>query len=53
MLNNNAFKTSLMFLGIIFTAIMVRMFLVGDTAFVQDDSSNELASITCILKNNC
>ena len=53
MLNKNAYKTSLMFLGIIFIAIIARMFLVGDTNFVQSDPPGELASIVCLLRNDC
>jgi len=53
MLNNNAYKTSLMFLGIIFIAIIIRMFLVQDQIFVQEDSSIELANISCIFKSDC
>ena len=52
MLNNNAYKTSLMFLGIIFSAIVLRMFLVEDKMFVQEEPT-ELANIICIFNNNC
>lgn len=53
MFNRNAFRTSLMFLGIIFFGIMARMFLVQDNLFVKSDSKNETANISCVFKGSC
>jgi hypothetical protein len=51
MLNNNSFKTSLLFLGIIFIVIIARMFAAEDTIFVNQPTE-QTASIPCTLKSN-
>lgn len=53
MFNKNAFKTSMIFLGIIFLGIMMRMFLVEDDMFVKTKSKNGTANTVCIFENFC
>lgn len=53
MINRNAFKTSLLFLGIILAGIFTRMLLVGDEALTKDGAQNEIATIVCSLKKTC
>lgn len=53
MFNNNAFKTSIMFLLIIFVGIMVRMFLTQDELFVKKSSTQATASIACSTSEIC
>lgn len=45
MFNKNAFKTSIMFLLLIFVGIVARMFLAKNHLFVKSDGLN--ASIYC------
>jgi len=53
MLNNNAFQSSLIFLGMIFLAIIVRMFLIGDSALIQENTTDGFANVTCVFKSTC
>ncbi len=53
MLNRNSFRTSLLFLGIILFAIVLRMFVVGDEVFVNNDPKNEVANVNCVTTGNC
>ena len=53
MLNSNAFKTSLIFLGIILVVVTLRMFLMGDGIFVKSDGHTNVANIVCIFKESC
>ena len=53
MFNRNSFKTSLIFLGIIFFAVMLRMFLVEDSLFVKSESNTEIANVVCTLEGFC
>lgn len=53
MFNQNAFKTSMIFLGMIFLGIILRTFLIGDSLFVKTESKNETANITCVFEKFC
>ncbi len=47
MLNSNSFKTSLIFLGIIFIAILVRMFTSEHELLVKTPNQTQTASTYC------
>jgi len=51
MFNKNSFKTAMLFLGIIFLVIIIRMFAGGDILFVKDSNIDQVASSPCILEN--
>ena len=54
MFNSNAFKTSLMFLGIIIMVVTLKMFLAHDGIFLHATSTKDvLANIVCSFKNSC
>jgi hypothetical protein len=53
MLNNNAFKTSLIFLAIILFTLTLRMFLLGDEAIVMSQFGDGIANTFCIIQSNC
>ncbi len=48
MFNSNWFKTSLLFLGIIFIGLIASLFLTGDSILVKTDSSEQTANINCL-----
>ena len=48
MFNRNAFKTSLIFLGILFLGIAIRMFDFEDDLFLKSDDHQETASVGCL-----
>ncbi len=53
MLNKNAFKTSLLFLGIILLVLGLRMFLLGESHFVQAELRDTLANSICLIDKSC
>ena len=53
MLNNNAFKTSLIFLGIIFVTLVIRLLTGGHELLVKQDTSYQSASSSCVRNNTC
>ncbi len=54
MFNSNAFKTSLMFLGIIIVVVVLKMFLAHDGIFLHAATVKDvLANIICSFKNSC
>ena len=53
MFESNAFKTSLIFLGIILFVVTLRMFLLRDGIFIDNGGETNMANIMCIWKNSC
>lgn len=53
MFNSNWFKTSLLFLGIIFIGLVTHMFITRDNMFIDSDSQDIRANIVCIVKADC
>ena len=55
MFNKNAFRTSLLFIGIIFATLVTRMFANENALFIQsdDDASPQVAGINCVQEGNC
>lgn len=47
MFNKNAFKTSLLFLGIILIAIVFRMFMSGHSLLVNNETDKQTVSTIC------
>ena len=47
MFNRNAFKSALIFLGIIFVGIIVNLFLTENEIFVQKNDVQQTATIYC------
>ena len=45
--NRNAYKTALLFLGIIFLGIVVRSFVQGDDLFVTSSAIEQAANVGC------
>ena len=48
MFNRNAFKTALIFLGIIFIGIAVNLFLNEDELFVKNSETEVTANVGCL-----
>jgi len=48
MFNNNTFKTSMIFLGIITVVVIFSMFVNRNELFVKQDSANQSANANCI-----
>jgi hypothetical protein len=51
MFNNNWFKTSLLFLGMIVLGLIASLFLNEDTLLVKENSTNQKASAYCVEAN--
>ena len=49
MFNKNSFRTALLFLGMIFIVILIRMFAGGDILFVKDSEEAQVASAPCVV----
>ncbi len=47
MFNRNAFRTAIIFLGIIFVGIALTMFTSGDTFLTKNQNPLDIASVGC------
>ncbi len=52
MFRSNSFRMSLLFLGIIFFAILARIYLLGDGIIIKNDKSF-IANVLCNIKDAC
>lgn len=54
MFNKNSLRTSLLFIGIILVALVVRMFTNEHELFVQSDNTSvQAAGVNCVQGENC